>query len=347
MSQSDKPLLNTLNGIVQPVPPIWFMRQAGRHLSEYWALREKAQNFLNFCYSPDLAVEATLQPVRRYGLDAAILFCDILVIPDALGQAVSFVAGEGPKLEAIADGDRLPVFHEEKLHEHLAPVYETVARLVGALDDRVTLIGFAGAPWTVATYMVEGGSSRDYQKTRSWAYQNPAGFQNLIDLLVDATASYLGRQISAGAETVQLFDSWAGILPADEFDRWVIKPAAEIVRRLRGQHGDVPIIGFPRGAGAQYPAYAEQSGIDCISLDSTLPLDWAAKSLPPGMAVQGNLDNLLLLSGGDAMDATARAIMTAFADRPHIFNLGHGILPETPVEHVERLCAVVRGHGTS
>ncbi len=343
MNQSVKPLLNTLIGARQPAPPIWLMRQAGRHLSEYMALRIKAKNFLAFCYSPDLAVEATLQPVRRYGLDAAILFCDILVIPDALGQAVSFVTGEGPKLDAISDGETLPEFDEDKLHSHLAPVYETVSRLSEALENTVTLIGFAGAPWTVATYMVEGGSSRDYQKTRSWAYQNPDGFQILIDLLVDATATYLGRQISNGAETVQLFDSWAGILPPDEFERWVIKPAAAIVKRLRAEHGKVPIIGFPRGAGAQYPAFAERSGVDCVSLDSTLPLDWAAKSLPAGMAVQGNLDNLLLLSGGDAMDWTARAIIAAFADRPHIFNLGHGILPGTPVEHVERLCAVVRG----
>lgn len=343
MSQSSKPLLNTLNGERQPTPPVWMMRQAGRHLSEYLALREKAKNFLNFCYSPDLAVEATIQPVRRYGMDAAILFCDILVIPDALGQAVSFVAGEGPKLDAISDGEALPEFNEAKLHDHLAPVYETVSRLSVELDDSVTLIGFAGAPWTVATYMVEGGSSRDYAKTRSWAYQNPDGFQKLIDLLVDATASYLGCQISAGAETVQLFDSWAGILPPDEFDRWVIKPTAEIVKRLRASHGDVPIIGFPRGAGAQYPAFAERSGVDCVSLDATLPLKWAAKNLPAGMAVQGNLDNLLLLSGGDVMDRTARDVIDAFADRPHIFNLGHGILPETPVAHVERLLAVVRG----
>jgi uroporphyrinogen decarboxylase len=343
MSHSSKPLLNTLNGARQASPPVWMMRQAGRHLAEYLELREKAKNFLNFCYSPDLAVEATLQPVRRYGMDAAILFCDILVIPDALGQAVSFVAGEGPKLDAISNGETLPVFNEAKLHDHLAPVYETVSRLAQTLDDNVTLIGFAGAPWTVATYMVEGGSSRDYAKTRSWAYQNPDGFQKLIDLLVDATASYLDRQISNGAETVQLFDSWAGILPPDEFDRWVIQPTAEIVKRLRASHDDVPIIGFPRGAGAQYPAFAERSGVDCISLDSTLPLDWAAKNLPAGMAVQGNLDNLLLLSGGDVMDRTARDIINAFADRPHIFNLGHGILPETPVAHVERLLAVVRG----
>lgn len=343
MSQSFKPLLNTLNGERQPTPPIWMMRQAGRHLAEYLELRKKAKNFLNFCYSPDMAVEATLQPVRRYGMDAAILFCDILVIPDALGQPVSFVTGEGPKLEAISDGEALPEFDEDKLHDHLAPVYETVSRLSAELDDTVTLIGFAGAPWTVATYMVEGGSSRDYAKTRSWAYQNPDGFQRLIDLLVDATASYLSRQIDAGAETVQLFDSWAGILPPDEFDRWVIKPIAEIVKRLRANHADVPIIGFPRGAGAQYPAFAERSGVDCVSLDSTLPLDWAAKNLPAGMAVQGNLDNLLLLSGGDVMDRTARDIIDAFADRPHIFNLGHGILPETPVPHVERLLAVVRG----
>ena len=343
MSRTSKSLLKTLNGERQPAPPVWMMRQAGRHLAEYLELRKKAKNFLNFCYSSDMAVEATLQPVRRYGMDAAILFCDILVIPDALGQAVSFVTGEGPKLDAISDGEALPEFDEDKLHDHLAPVYETISRLSAELDDSVTLIGFAGAPWTVATYMVEGGSSRDYAKTRSWAYQNPDGFQKLIDLLVDATTSYLDRQINAGAETVQLFDSWAGILPPDEFDRWVIKPAVEIVKRLRASHADVPIIGFPRGAGVQYPAFAERSGVDCVSLDSTLPLDWAAKNLPAGMAVQGNLDNLLLLSGGDVMDRTARDIIDAFADRPHIFNLGHGILPETPVAHVERLLAVVRG----
>ncbi|MAF49433.1 MAG: uroporphyrinogen decarboxylase [Rhodospirillales bacterium] len=343
MNQTGKPLLRTLMGSRHSPPPIWLMRQAGRHLSEYRALREKSSDFLNFCYSPELAVEATMQPVRRYRLDAAILFSDILVIPDAFGQGVRFVTGEGPKLDAIADGDPLPAFDADKLHDHLSPVYETVARLADELPDMVGLIGFAGAPWTVATYMVEGGSSRDYQKIRSWAYQNPDSFQILIDLLVDATAAYLGRQISHGAEAVQLFDSWAGVLPPVEFERWVIQPTAEIVRRLRIEHGDIPVIGFPRGAGAQYPVYAEQAGVDCISLDQTVPLDWAAKSLPQGMAVQGNLDNLLLLAGGEAMADAARAIIAAFSDRPHIFNLGHGILPETPPEHVERLCAVVRG----
>ena len=343
MNQTTKPLLDALKGAPQQVPPIWLMRQAGRHLREYLELREKATNFLDFCYSPNLAVEATLQPVRRYGMDGAILFCDIMVIPDALGRSVAFVAGEGPKLEPLDDGDALPVFDEDKLHKRLEPIYETVERLSEELDDAVTLIGFAGAPWTIATYMVEGGASRDYAKTRAWAYQNPAGFQKLIDILVKATIAYLSRQIERGAETVQLFDSWAGILPPDEFERWVIQPAAFIVDRLRAKHSHVPIIGFPRGAGAQYPVFAERAGVDCVSLDSNLPLKWAAEALPKGMAVQGNLDNLLLVAGGDIMDRTAQTIIEAFADRPHIFNLGHGILPETPVAHVERLLAVVRG----
>ncbi|MEE2760770.1 MAG: uroporphyrinogen decarboxylase [Pseudomonadota bacterium] len=343
MNQPTKPLLDVLKGTPQKIPPVWLMRQAGRHLPEYLELRDKATNFLNFCYSPKLAVEATLQPVRRYDMDAAILFCDILVIPDALGQSVAFIAGEGPRLEALNEGDALPVFDEDQLHKRLEPVYETVARVSEVLDDGVTLIGFAGAPWTIATYMVEGGSSRDYAKTRAWAYKNPAGFQTLIDILVKATAAYLSRQIASGVETVQLFDSWAGILPPDEFQRWVIQPAAAIVSYLRARHSHVPIIGFPRGAGAQYPAFAEQSGVDCVSLDSNLPLEWVAKALPKGMAVQGNLDNLLLVAGGKAMDRTAQTRVEAFADRPHIFNLGHGILPATPVDHVERLLSVVRG----
>ncbi|NQV54916.1 MAG: uroporphyrinogen decarboxylase [Rhodospirillales bacterium] len=344
MNEPTKPLLRTLAGLRQETPPIWLMRQAGRHLEEYMALRKQSKNFLDFCYSPDLAVEATLQPVRRYQMDAAILFSDILVIPDALGQKVEFVVGEGPKLEAIKQGEALPKFDEDKFHQHLEPVYKTVERVLGELDDKTALIGFAGAPWTVATYMVEGGSSKDYQKTRQWAYSDPNGFQNLIDLLIDTTASYLSRQITSGAEAIQLFDSWAGILPPDEFKRWVTEPAREITRRLKSDHSTTPIIGFPRGAGAMYVDYAITTGVDCVSLDTTVPPEWAADNLPAGLAVQGNLDNLLLLTGGGALEQTAGRIIDAFKDRPHIFNLGHGILPETPVAHVERLCAAVRGH---
>lgn len=335
-------LLSALAGERIDPPPIWLMRQAGRHLPEYRALRAQTSNFLEFCYTPALAIEASLQPVRRYDLDAAILFSDILVVPDALGQKVGFSAGEGPKLDALSPGDRLPEFEPKRFHDHLGPVYETVSGLRAALDPKVALIGFAGAPWTVATYMVEGGTSRDFQKIRRWAYSDLGGFGRLIDLLVEATASYLITQIDAGVEAVQLFDTWAGVLPPDQFRRWVIEPAQEIVRRVRIRHPRTPIIGFPRGAGINYVAYAFETGVNGVSLDATVPASWAARALPSSCTLQGNLDNLALLTGGVAMERAARDILSAFASRPFIFNLGHGILPETSPETVQRLVDIVR-----
>jgi uroporphyrinogen decarboxylase len=328
--------------IVNP-PPVWLMRQAGRHLPEYRALRAKTANFLEFCYSPDLAIEASLQPVRRYGLDAAILFSDILVVPDALGRQVGFMAGEGPKLDPLRPGDALAPFDEDRFHGHLTPVYSTVMGLRTALPEEVALIGFAGAPWTVATYMVEGGGSRDFQKTRRWAYTDLGGFQRLIDLLVESTASYLIRQIEAGVQAVQIFDTWAGILPPDQFRRWVIEPTAEIVRRVRKAYPKIPIIGFPRGCGQNYIAYAFETEVDCLSLDATVSASWAVRAIPERCALQGNLDNLALLAGGAALERSCCEILQTFGTRPFVFNLGHGILPETPPEHVEKLIELIRG----
>ena len=342
--QTDKPkLLRVLGREIVSPPPIWLMRQAGRHLPEYRALRAKTSNFLEFCYTPDLAIEASLQPVRRYDLDAAIMFSDILVVPDALGRKVGFHVGEGPKLDPLRPGDSLPVFDEETFHAKLTPVYSTVMGLRAALPAHVALIGFAGAPWTVATYMVEGGGSRDFQKTRRWAYTDLGGFARLIDLLVESTASYLIRQIDAGVQAVQIFDTWAGILPPDQFRRWVIEPTAEIVRRVRKVHPKTPIIGFPRGAGQNYIAYAFDTEVDGLSLDATVSTSWAARAIPDRCALQGNLDNLALLAGGPALERGVRDILQNFGQRPSIFNLGHGILPETAPEHVERLMALVRG----
>ncbi len=342
-SSNQKKMLTVLNGQKTETPPLWLMRQAGRHLKEYLEIRAKAKNFLDFCYSPDLAVEATLQPIRRYGFDAAILFSDILVIPDALGQQVDFVPGTGPVLEAISSVEELKKLSADRLHDHLAPVYEAIGRIRQELPDNTALIGFAGAPWTVATYVVEGGGSKDYQKTRKWAYGAPEEFQILIDILVDATADYLIRQIDSGVEAVQLFDSWAGVLSPSQFDRWVIEPAKKIIGRIRAVHPDIPIIGFPRGAGLLYERFVQETGVNAVSIDSTVPLSWAVENLQSHCAVQGNLDNLALLTGGPAMEAEIAHILAAFSDGPFIFNLGHGILPETPVPHVERLVELVRG----
>ena len=338
-----KKMLVTLNGQKTNTPPLWLMRQAGRHLKEYLEIREKAKNFLEFCYTPDLAVEATLQPIRRYGFDAAILFSDILVIPDALGQQVEFVPGTGPKLEAISSFDELEKLSKDGLHDHLSPVYEAIGKICCELPEETILIGFAGAPWTIATYVVEGGGSKNYQKTRKWAYDAPDEFGVLIDILVDATADHLIRQIESGVEVVQLFDSWAGVLPPSQFVKWSIEPAKKIITRIRAKHPDIPIIGFPRGAGLLYQRFVQETGVNAISIDATVPVTWAAKNLQPYCVVQGNLDNLALLTGGPAMEAEVAHILAAFADGPFIFNLGHGILPETPVPHVKKLIELVRG----
>ena len=319
------------------------MRQAGRYLPEYRAIREQVPSFLDMVYTPDIATEVTLQPIRRFAMDGAILFSDILVIPDALGQPVSFVAGEGPKLDPIRRIDDVKRLDSGRLHDHLAPVYETVRRLAGALDERTALIGFAGAPWTVAVYMVEGRGGTDHTIIRRWAYKDPNGFGSLMALLVESTTAYLCHQIDAGAEVIQLFDTWAGVLPESQFRRWCIAPTKEIVHQIKAKHPTIPIIGFPRNAGALCQDYIMETGVDAIGLDSGVPLHWAAKHLQPHGAVQGNLDNQLLVQGGTAMDAEIDRILDVLGKEPLVFNLGHGIVPDTPPEHVARLVAAVRG----
>ncbi len=344
MTQSTtlKPLLRVLAGETISPPPVWLMRQAGRHLAAYRDLRKTEPNFLRFCYTPELAVEATLQPVRRYATDAAILFSDILVIPDALGQKVAFEEKIGPVLAPIQSAAEIPSLDSDCLIKHLAPVFETVRLLRASLPDNVALIGFAGAPWTVATYMVEGRGGTDHGTIRRWAYQDEEGFSRLIGLLVDATTRYLIAQVAAGAEVIQLFDTWAGVLPEVQYWRWVIEPTAEIVRRLKDACPGIPVIGFPRGSGALYPTYVANTGVDAVGIDTNVPLQWARDNLQTGKAVQGNLDNQLLIAGGPAMDAEIDRIKAVLGSGPFIFNLGHGVLPPTPPEHVERLIERVR-----
>jgi len=337
-----KPLLRTVLGERQTRPPMWIMRQAGRYLPEYRAVRQTVGSFLELCYSPDLATEVTLQPLRRFDLDAAILFSDILVIPDALGQTVSFETGEGPRLDPISPHE-LSRLRPERVLEKLAPVLETVARLHGALPTEKTLIGFCGSPWTVATYMIGGRGSTDQAAARRFALEQPEAFAALMDILVEASARYLLAQFEHGADVVQLFESWALNLDEAAFRDWVIEPNRRIVDAVRRERPGAPIIGFPRGAAGMLAEYAEKTGVNCLGLDYATPTHFVTRSLPPAMAVQGNLDPLRLVVGGTQMEDRARAIISAFADRPHIFNLGHGIVPETPIAHVERLVAAVKG----
>ncbi|MFM2130390.1 MAG: Uroporphyrinogen decarboxylase [Pseudomonadota bacterium] len=337
-----KPLIEALKGEVCSVPPIWLMRQAGRYLPEYRELRAKARDFLHFCYTPELAIEATLQPIRRFGMDGAIIFSDILVVPHALGQAVAFKEGKGPVLEALATPEAVTGLSRSSAPDRLAPVYEAIAGVKGELPPEVALIGFCGGPWTIATYMVEGGSSRDFTRVKSWAYGDPQGFSRLIDMLVDAVSSHLIAQVEAGAEAVQIFDSWAGILPDRAFREWSIKPIKTIVERLKAVHPDVPVIGFPNRAGVLYEPFARETGVDAVSIDASVPCDWAARALQRNVTVQGNLDPVMLLTGGGAMDGAAREICTKMNEGPFVFNLGHGILPSTPPDHVARLVDCVR-----
>ncbi len=323
-------------------PPVWLMRQAGRYLPEYRATRMKAGSFLDLCYNPDLAVEVTLQPIRRFGFDAAILFSDILVVPHALGQGLRFEEGRGPLLDAIADDEGMARLAMDQFHARLKPVYTAVSGIKAALPAETALIGFAGAPWTVASYMIEGGSSRDYARTKAWAYQRPESFQRLTNLLVDATASYLIAQIEAGAEVLQIFDSWAGALDHAGLLRWSLAPMKAIVDRVRMSHPEVPVIVFPRGCGAGYLDFARASFMHGLGIDSGVPLDWAFTQLQGRIALQGNLDPQLLVAGGVAMrDATAK-ILDTLGQGPFIFNLGHGIVPETPPQHVEDLVKQVQ-----
>ncbi len=342
-----KPLLETLRGNKTKRVPFWFMRQAGRYLPEYKALRKDAGSFLDLVYTPDFAIDVTLQPIRRFAMDAAILFADILVIPHALGQKVAFEEGRGPVLVPLDPAAPLKGLNLENIHETLSPIYQTVKGVAAELPGTTALIGFAGAPWTVATYMVEGGGSPDHAKTKSWAYKDPDGFQKLIDLLVDASVEYLLAQIESGAEAIQLFDTWAGSLPESAMRRWCIEPAREITRRLRQIHADIPVIGFPRGVGPLYVEYAEATGVNCLGIDTALSPRWAAENIQPLAAVQGNLDPRLLVVGGEAMKREAWAILAALQGGPHIFNLGHGIVPETPPEHVEELSDLLRSYGSN
>lgn len=323
-------------------PPAWLMRQAGRYLPEYRALRERADGFLDLCLTPEMAVEITLQPVRRYGLDGAILFSDILVVPYALGRRLWFEEGVGPRLDPLGEAD-IGGLAPDALHQVLAPVYETLRRLSGLLPGEVALIGFAGAPWTVASYMVEGGTSRDFAAVKGWAYGDPDGFGRLIDVLVDATAEYLKAQVVAGAEVLQLFDSWAGVLPAGALRRWCLEPTARIVQAVKATYPEVPIIVFPRGAGVLYEAYATEVGANALALDTTVPVHWARDRLQGKMAVQGNLDPLYVVTGGEAMRTAAEEVLAGLTDGPYVFNLGHGVVPQTPPENVAELVRIVRG----
>ncbi len=339
---SQAPLIRVLGGQAVDPPPVWLMRQAGRYLPEYRALRSKARNFLDFCYTPEMAIEATLQPIRRYGMDAAILFSDILVIADALGAEVSFVEGKGPVLAPILDAAGIDALSMARIADHCAPVYEAIRGVKAALSAETALIGFAGGPWTVATYMVEGGSSRDFATIKRWMWQDPDGFGRLIDLLAEATSRHLIGQVEAGVDCLQIFESWAGVLPEMEFERWVIAPTRRIVDAVRARYPRVPIIGFARTAGAMIERYAEGTGVQGVGLDAMVPMA-QAQAVQKRVAVQGNLDPILLLAGGEAMAARARTIVEGLRSGPHVFNLGHGVVPQTPPEHVEALLAAVRG----
>ncbi len=339
-------LIETLQGNRADQIPLWLMRQAGRYLPEYRALRADKGGFLDLVYDSEAAAEITIQPIRRFGFDGAILFSDILIVPHAMGQNLEFLAGEGPRLSPkLLD---TPLKGLEAVPEHLEAIYRTVARVKALLGPETpyfgtTLLGFAGSPWTVATYMVAGEGSRDQHDTRAMAYRDPAAFQGIIDAIVAVTVEYLAGQIEAGAEAVQLFDSWAGSLAPKEFERWVIAPNAAIVASVKARFPDVPIIGFPKGAGEKLAAYVRETGVDAVGVDETIDPEWAARELPAGLPVQGNLDPLLLLAGGDALDAAAEHILKTFAGRPHVFNLGHGIGQFTPIAHVERLIQKIRG----
>jgi uroporphyrinogen decarboxylase len=337
-----KPLLAAVRGERQERPPIWIMRQAGRYLPEYRQIRARVKDFLELCYTPALAAEVTLQPLRRFDLDAAILFSDILVVPDALGQKVGFEAGEGPVLTPL-DAIGIAHLHPERVTAALGPVLEALERVRGSLAPEKTLIGFCGAPWTVATYMLGGRGSSDQAAARLFALREPTAFAGLLDVLVEASIGYLVAQLRAGADVVQLFESWAQNLDEDSFATAVIEPNRRIVAGVRAEIPDAAIIGFPRAAGGLLPRYVEAVGVDMVGLDHALPLQFASTALPAGFGVQGNLDPLRLVTGGRQMAARAEAIIAAFADRPHVFNLGHGIVPETPIEHVTALVELVKG----
>jgi len=341
LTDAVKPLLAVLRGERLDPPPMWLMRQAGRYLPEYRQLREEKGSFLDLVYDSGAAADVTLQPLRRFPFDAAILFSDILIVPFAIGQNLSFVAGEGPRLTpplTAADLGDLAAFPGR-----LDPIYETVRKVKAELDPATTLIGFAGAPWTVATYMVAGQGSREQAEARRLAYADPGRFAAIMEQIEAITLDYLSGQIEAGAEAVQLFDSWSGSLAPAEFERWVIAPTARLAGALKTRHPAIPIIGFPKGAGGKLGSYARETRVDAIGLDETVDPVWADRELPKGLPVQGNLDPLALLTGGEALESAVQRILDALAERPHIFNLGHGILQDTPIAHVEALVSLVKG----
>jgi uroporphyrinogen decarboxylase len=340
--QADKPLLSVLRGEQRSPPPVWMMRQAGRYLPEYRLLREQKGGFLDLVYDSDAAAEITLQPLKRFPeLDAAILFSDILIVPFAIGQNLSFVAGEGPRLTPPLIASRL---EDLTAYEgRLEPIYATVAKVKAELDPGKTLLGFAGSPWTVATYMVAGQGSREQGEARRFAYTDPGAFGAIITRIEEITLNYLSGQIAAGADAVQLFDSWAGSLSPSQFEQWVIAPTARIVAALHERHPKVPIIGFPKGAGGKLAPYDLEPGVTALGLAATLDPVWAAMSAPARLPVQGNLDPLALIAGGETMRSAVERILDAFAGRPHIFNLGHGILQDSPIAHVQDMLAAVKG----
>lgn len=342
LTSPDKSFLRVMNGEALERRPIWLMRQAGRYLPEYREIRATAPSFLDFCYTPRLAAEATLQPIRRFGFDAAILFSDILVVPDALGQSVSFETGEGPRLAPIENEADFGRLFEKIDLDRLGPVFETIDRVKSALPAETTFLGFCGAPWTVASYMIAGRGTPEQGPARMFAYQRPELFQRLIDRLVEASIDYLERQLDAGVEAVQIFDSWAGVLPALEFERWCEKPVAAIVSGLRRRRPGARIIGFPRNATSHLSGYAQATGVDVVGLDTSVAPAFVRGAVADSVPVQGNLDPLALIAGGEALDIAVRHVLETFRGRPHIFNLGHGILPQTPVAHVERLLRLVR-----
>jgi uroporphyrinogen decarboxylase len=335
-------MLHALDGEALSRPPIWLMRQAGRYLPEYRELRAKTSSFLEFCYTPKLAAEATLQPIRRFGFDAAIIFSDILVVADAFGQKVSFETGVGPQLAPIESAADLARLRATLDLDRLSPVFETIGRVKDALPDEVALIGFCGAPFTMASYMIAGKSTPDQAQARLFAYRNPDVFQDLIDRLVGGSVEYLSRQIEAGVDVVQIFDSWAGVLPATEFERWCVAPVRAMIAALRKRHAGVKIIAFLRRGNFDLADVAKRTGADALGLDTSIDPLAAAKRVAPSTVLQGNLDPLALVAGGEALRLATARILSAFRGRPHIFNLGHGILPETPIEHVEALLAQVR-----
>jgi len=339
-----KTILKALAGEAQAAPPIWMMRQAGRYLPEYRATRAEAGDFLSLCYNSDLATEVTLQPIRRYGFDAAILFADILLLPQALGADLWFVTGEGPRLSTITDQSGLDALKSvADIHETLNPIYQTVRNLSEALPAETTLIGFAGAPWTVATYMIAGRGTKDQGPAHALKAENRAVFDGIMERLTEGTIEYLSKQIEAGAEVIKLFDSWAGSLKGENFDRYAKEPARKIIAALKERHPDVPIIAFPREAGEHYIGFAKATGADCVALDNSVSPDWAAKHVQVDGCVQGNLASSHMVTGGDALVQETRQIVEAFSKGPHIFNLGHGITPDADPDNVQRMIDAVRG----